>query len=164
MPRRKSITKRRRGLFLEKLKQTGNVSVAAVAGEIARQSWYDLAKRDEAFAGEWDDAVMYYLDGLASVATKRGVVGETEARPYTFYGKEGKETRFRDVVTKSDACLLATLKARHPDYQPRQALEHTSPDGSMTPERRPADYSNLTNDELRQLAALQRKAHGGAAA
>lgn len=160
MARRKSITKRRRGLFLAKLKQTGNVSAAAIEGEIARQSWYDLAKRDEAFASEWDDAEMYYLDGLASVANKRGVVGETEKRPYIFHGKEGKETRFRDVVTKSDTCLLATLKARHPDYRPKQQLEHTSPDGSMTPERRPADYSNLNDEELRQLAKLQRKAHG----
>lgn len=161
MARKKSITKRRRGLFLEKLKQTGNVSVAAIAGEIGRSSWYDLAKRDELFAQEWDDAEMFYLDGLASVAARRGVVGETEQRPYTYYGPDGKETKFRDIVTKSDPCLLATLKARHPDYQPKQQLEHTSPDGSMTPERRPADYSNLTDEELRLLTELERKARGG---
>ncbi len=154
------------GLFLDKLRQTGNVSAAAIAGEIGRSSWYDKRKADEQFAEAWDDAELEYLNGLEQVAIKRGVVGETEARPYTSYDKDGsKVTRFRDVVTKSDTCLLAVLKARHPAYKERKAVELSSPDGSMSPERdRTADYANLSDEELRTLVELERKARGGAAA
>ncbi len=154
------------GLFLDKLKATGNVSAAAIAGEIGRSSWYDKRKADEQFAEAWDDAELEYLNGLEQVAIKRGVVGETEARPYTSYDKDGsKVTRFRDVVTKSDTCLLAVLKARHPAYKERKAVELSSPDGSMSPERdRTADYANLSDEELRTLVELERKARGGAAA
>lgn len=161
MARKKSITKRRRGLFLDKLAVSGNVSAAAVAGEISRRAWYNLRDRDEEFAEAWDDAELAYLDSLEGVSIKRGVVGEIEKRPYTYYNKDGsKETRFREVTTKSDQCLLATLKARHPAYKDKRSLEHTSPDGSMTPERKTADYSNLSDDELAQLTALERKARG----
>lgn len=166
MARKKSITKRRQALFLGKLKATGNVSAAAIAGEIGRGSWYEKRKRDEAFAEAWDDCELEYLNGLEQVAIKRAVVGETEATPYTSYENGERVTRFRDVVRKSDTCLLAILKARHPAYKERKAVELTSPDRSMTPDReaKVADYANLNDEELRQLVELERKARGGAAA
>ena len=151
MARKKSITKRRQALFLGKLKATGNVSAAAIAGEIGRGSWYEKRKRDEAFAEAWDDCELEYLNGLEQVAIKRAVVGETEDTPYTSY-ENGER--------------VAILKARHPAYKERKAVELTSPDGSMTPDReaKVADYANLTDEELRQLVELERKARGGAAA
>lgn len=161
----KRPTKRRRELFLDKLRATGNVSAASIAGECGRSTWYDLRKRDEAFAEQWDTAELEYLNGLEQVAIKRGVVGETEATPYTSYENGERVTRFRDVVRKSDRCLLAVLRARHPAYKERREIEHTSPDGSMSPQRdRTADYANLTDDELAELVRLERKARGDATA
>lgn len=163
MARKKSITKRRRGLFLDKLKMTGNVSAAAIHGEIGRQSWYELRKRDEAFAQAWDDAELEYLNGLEQVAIRRAVVGDIERRPFTAYEDGERVTRWRDITTKSDTCLLAVLKARHPAYREKKAVELSSPDGTMSPQRDTvADYSNLSNDELRTLVELERKARGGA--
>ena len=159
MARRKTATKRRRGLFLDRLRQTGNVSEAAIAGELARGSWYELRAREPIFAQEWDDANMFYLDGLASVGVKRAVVGENEDVPYTHIDDKGnKVTRFRTINRKSDRLLELTLKARHPDYKPVRVLEQTSPDGSMTPP--PAnmpDLSALTDDELAAYTDLLRK-------
>jgi hypothetical protein len=160
--RKKTATKRRRGLFLAKLRATGSVTAAADAGELVRSSWYRIKERDEEFSEAWDDAELAYLDGLEAVAIRRAVVGETESKPYTNYEKDGnKTTRFRDVVTKSDTLLLATLKARHPAYKEKKTLELTSPDGTLKQNTAVADYSNLTNEELRTLVELERKARGG---
>ena len=165
MARKKTATKRRRELFLAKLRATGSVTAAADAGELVRSSWYRLKERDEEFGEAWDDSELAYLDGLEAVAIRRSVVGETESRPYTNYDKDGnKTTRFHNVVTKSDTLLLATLKARHPAYKEKRSVELTSPDGSMSPSTAVADYSNLTNEELRTLVELERKARGGESA
>lgn len=165
MARKKTITKRRRGLFLAKLAETGNVSAAALAGEIGRSSWYDKKATDKQFAIEWDDAEMVFLDKFEGTSIKRSVVGEVEKKPYLHVNKDGtKETRMREVVTKSDRLMALTLQARHPSYKPTKLVESTSPDGSMTP----AKVTNLPNldalepDEVQTVTRLLRKAHAAA--
>ena len=165
MARKKAITKRRRGLFLDKLKSTGSVTKAAIAGEIGRSSWYDLRARDPAFGDEWDEAELAFLDQSESEGIRRAVVGDDEEVPYTHYHKDGsKETLSRTVTKKSDRLLELLLKSRHPLYKPTKALELTSPDGSLSPSADAPDYSNLDDEELRQLTHLQRKLHAGDAA
>lgn len=166
MARKKTITKRRRLLFLDKLRKTGQVTAAAIAGEIARQSWYALKDRDPEFADEWDTAERTFLDYLESQGISRAVVGVDEDVPYTSLdGKGGKVTRFRTVNRKSDRLLELTLKSRHPDYKPTKLVESTSPDGSMTPSAVTTmpDLSNLSDDEVQTLTELTRKAHGAGA-
>lgn len=166
MARKKTITKRRRGLFLAKLKATGQVTAAAIAGEIGRSSWYDLKDRDPEFADEWDTAERTFLDYLESQGISRAVVGVNEDVPYTSIDKDGnKVTRFRTINRKSDRLLELTLKSRHPEYKPTKLVEQTSPDGSMTPSAVSTmpDLSNLSDDEVQTLTELTRKAHGTAA-
>lgn len=162
MARKKTITKRRRGLFLAELEKTGNVTLASRKGEIGRSSWYDLRDRDESFAEAWNDAELAFLEvELEGEAIRRGTVGHVDKIPYVNIDAKGnKVTKFRDVRKRSDACLLATLKARHPAYKDKRELE-PGPDGSTAPEReRTANYDNLSDDELRVLVALERKARG----
>lgn len=162
MPRKKKITKRRRGLFLEKLEATGSVTKAAVAGEMARRTWYDLRERDPEFADQWEEADARFMDQVEQEAIKRAVIGEDEEKPYVHVDKDGnKETQFHAVKVKSDRLLELCLKSRHPAYRPVKALEVTSPDRSMTPAAGAPDYSNLDDDELQQLTHLQRKLHAG---
>ncbi len=162
MARRKAITKRRRALFLDKLKGTGSVTKAAVAGEITRRGWYGLRDRDPEFAGAWDEAELFFLDNCEAESLKRGVFGEEQDSPYTHVSKDGtKETRFHTIVRKSDRLLELTLKSRHPAYKPTSALEVTSPDRSLTPPGAP-DLSILDDEELRLYTVLQRKLHAAA--
>ena len=167
MARKKSITKRRRGLFLEKLEASGSVTAAAVAGEIGRSSWYDLRKRDKEFLAAWDDADAIFMDKVEAEGIRRAVVGVNQQVPYTGVSKNGdKETKFRTINTKSDRLLELCLKSRHPLYRPVKAVEVTSPDGSMTPadQTTAPDFSGLTNEEVRTVTLLLRKAHAARAA
>ncbi len=167
MARKKSITKRRRGLFIERLRVTGSVTKAAIHGEIGRSSWYELAERDDDFKAEWDDVELAFLDDCEAEALRRGIAGENEDKPYTSLKANGdKVTAFRTVNTKSDRLLELVLKSRHPNYKQTKALEISSPDGSMTPKPRVGglDYSDFTDDELATFTELLRKAHDRAAA
>jgi len=163
--RKKTATKRRRALFLDRLRVTGSVVEAWKVGELERRaSWYELKKRDAEFSEQWDTAEREYLDGLESVGVRRAVVGETEQIPYTSIDSRGnKVTAFRTVTRKSDRLLELTLKARHPLYKPTTAVEVSSPDGSMSPkDNAVADFADFTDDELATYAALHRKAHASA--
>lgn len=165
MARKKTITKRRQGLFLAKLADTGNVSAAAVAGEIGRSSWYDKKLVDKEFSTLWDDAEMVFLDKFEATSIKRSVVGEVEKKPYLHVNKDGtKQTKMRDVVTKSDRLMALTLTARHPSYKTKVAVESTSPDGSMTPKpvTTMPNLDALEPKEVQTLTHLLRKAHAAA--
>lgn len=161
MARRKSITKRRRLLFLDKLEGTGSVVKASIAGEIGRSSWYDLRERDEEFRQEWDDAEALYMDIVEGEAFRRGMIGDVEKKPFLRYDEDGKKyTDTYTVTTKSDRLLELCLKARHPAYKPVKALELSNPDGTMIPRgTSDIDWGNLTDDEVEQLVDLQRKLH-----
>ncbi len=166
MARKKSITKRRRLLFIEKLRTTGSVVKSAIEGQIGRTSWYDLRKRDADFKSLWDDAEAEFMDNVEAEAIKRGVFGVQRETPYTHVvtGIKGvpevKETRFHTVNIKSDRLLELCLTRRHPLYKTKTALEVTSPDGSMSPPAAGIDTDNLSDEELRQLVLLQRKLRG----
>jgi len=165
MARKKSITKRRRLLFLDKLESTGSVTQAAVAGEISRRAWYDLRDRDPDFWQLWDDAEALFMDKVEAEAIRRGVFGVNEEKPYTHFDPNGdKRTAFHTVNHKSDRLIELCLKSRHPSYKPVKAIEVTTPDGSMTPTAGAAnapDYGALSDEELETLTMLQRKARAG---
>ncbi len=166
MARKKSITKRRRVLFLDKLRGTGSVVKSAIEGQIGRTSWYELRKRDGDFASLWDDAEAEFMDNVEAEAIKRGVFGVTKETPYLHVvsGLDGvpdvKETRFHEQNVRSDRLLELCLTRRHPLYKTKTALEVTSPDGSMSPPAADINTDNLSDNELRQLVLLQRKLRG----
>ena len=161
MARKKSITNRRRALFLATLRETGAVTKAAKAGEINRSSWYDLAARDPDFLEEWDDAEAEYLDDVQAEAIDRGMNGVIKKLPYTEYKGDTKKTKFYSITMKSDKLLELCLKSRHPLYKPTKAVEVTSPDGSLKPGSHP-ELERLTDEELLTLAQIQRKLHASA--
>lgn len=165
MARKKSITKRRRALFLNKLESSGSVTQASITGEIGRTSWYDLKKRDPDFAMGWDDAEATFMDKVETESIRRAVVGVDLQVPFIHISKNGdKETRFRTINTKSDRLLELCLKSRHPLYKVKTALEVSSPDGTMSPVPTTLpDFSGLTNEEVRTITQLLRKAHAAGA-
>ncbi len=166
MGRKKSITKRRRLLFIEKLRTTGSIVKSAIEGQIGRSSWYDLRARDTDFKNLWDDSEAEFMDNVEAEALKRAVFGVPRATPYLHVtpGGEGKpdikETMFHTITIKSDRLLELCLTRRHPLYKTKTALELTSPDGSMTPPAADIDTDNLSDKELRALVLLQRKLRG----
>ncbi|MCK5496027.1 MAG: hypothetical protein KAI80_06420 [Hyphomicrobiaceae bacterium] len=161
MARKKSITKRRRVLFLDKLEVSGSVTQAAVAGEISRRAWYDLRDRDADFWQLWDDAEAVFMDRVETEAVRRAVFGVNEEKPFTRISENGKKvTDFYTINHRSDRLIELCLKSRHPSYKPVKAIEVTTPDGSMAPARAAvADYSALSDEEIELLTMLQRKAH-----
>jgi len=160
MARKKSITKRRRVLFLDKLETSGSVTQAAIAGEISRRAWYDLRDRDPEFWQLWDDAEATFMDRVETEAIRRAVFGVNDEKPYVHIDSNGnKITQFHTVNVKSDRLIELCLKSRHPSYKPIKAIEVTTPDGSMTPTGKVADYSALSDEEIETLTMLQRKAN-----
>lgn len=159
MARKKSITKRRRALFIATLRETGAVTKAAIAGEIGRSSWYDLRERDLEFAGEWDDVEAAYMDDVEAEAFNRGMNGVDEKKPYVKVDGEKKKTEFYTITRKSDRLLELTLKARHPRYKPAAAKDPSNPDDPVAPPANQPNWENLTPLELQQLTVLQRKLH-----
>jgi hypothetical protein len=159
LARKKTITPRRRTLFLKELKGNGRVTSAAKKGEMNRSSFYDLAERDPDFKMEWDDALAEFLDLGEAEAWRRGIEGTDKSTPYVHVLKnDTRETRFHKVKEKSDRLLEFCLKNRHPHFKPTQILEHKT-DATLVPTAAQPNVDNLTDDELKILVQLQRKLH-----
>jgi hypothetical protein len=94
-----------RFLFLQDLRETGNVSAAARHVGKSRAALYRARKQDAAFAAEWDDALEEAADWLELEALRRAVDGTEEGR--YFQGEMiGTITRY------SDSLLMFLLKGR----------------------------------------------------
>jgi hypothetical protein len=159
LARKKTITPRRRLLFLKDLKANGRVTSAAKKGEMNRSSWYDLAERDPDFKMEWDDALAEFLDLGEAEAWTRGIDGTLKSTPYVHVKGDKRETRFHKVKEKSDRLLEFCLKNRHPHFKPTQSIEVSNPDGSMVPTAVQPNTDNLTTEELEELIRLQNLLH-----
>ncbi len=161
LARKKTITPRRRTLFLNELKRTGRVTAAAKKGEMNRSSWYDLGERDPEFKMLWDDALAEFLDAGEAEAWRRGIEGTVKTTPYVHVKKdESKETRFHKINEKSDRLLEFCLKNRHPNFKPTQALEVGGPDGQpLVPQTAQPNIDNLSTKELEELIRLQKLLH-----
>ena len=105
---RSSWTKRRRSIFLDVLRRTGNVSAAARAADMARRSAYALKARDADFAAEWANAIDESLDDLEFALRQRALEG-TE-KPVFYAGKPCGSVR-----SYADTAGLYLLKAKRPE-------------------------------------------------
>lgn len=116
-------TDKARKAFLAILRETCNVSEAARAANIGRQSAYDWRGDDEAFAAAWDEAEQEAADKLEREAWRRGVDGTD--KPVTFQG------RITDTYKEhSDRMLELLLKAHRPEkFKERVTNEHVGKDG-----------------------------------
>jgi hypothetical protein len=138
------LTPRARVKFIAVLSDTGNVTTAARAIGLCRETAYRIRKRNAGFAKEWDAALVEAVDGLEAEAYRRGVSGVDE--PVFQGGKQVGSTR-----RYSDMLLLSLLKAHAPDrYRERQSVEHSGPAGGAiqvaftAPDRyrSPAEWEN----------------------
>ena len=60
-----------RGVFIERLKATANVTVAAAGAGVARQTAYRARNRNKTFRRQWDEAIEDAVDLLAGEARRR---------------------------------------------------------------------------------------------
>ncbi len=95
MARKTKWTPRREGLFLDVLRSTGNISAAARAAGVNRQTAMVHKKNIPEFSDQWDNALEESLDALEGELRRRALEG-TE-KPVYYAGKEcGSTVNFND--------------------------------------------------------------------
>lgn len=104
-------------VFLERLRESANVTLAARAVGRARSAVYEARERCGVFAAAWDDAMETGIDLVEAAAFKSAVYGDLE--PVT-----NKEGICGWVVKYSDAMRALILKARRPQVY-REKVEHS---------------------------------------
>lgn len=134
--------------FLLAFEETGLVKEACEVAKVGRSTVYEARQQDEAFALAWHDIEEETTERMEREAFRRGVEGVEKP---VFQG--GKEVgRIKDY---SDTLLIFMLKARRPEkYRERYEVS-----GKVAHHHK-HDLSNLTDKELEQWEALQRKAAG----
>ena len=107
-----------RGVFIERLKATANVTVAAAGAGVARQTAYWARNRNKTFRRQWDEAIEDAVDLLAGEARRRATGMN---RDVWYAGKVvGSEREY------SDALLMFLLKAHRPHlYRENVKVEHS---------------------------------------
>ena len=142
-----------RSVFLERLKATGNITLAAAGAGVTRQNVYQTRSRNKTFRRQWDEALEQAVDLLAGEARRRA----TGMKRDVWYAGEkvGEENVY------SDALLMFLLRAHRPQlYRDNVRVEH--PGGmEVTGDRkvtfefvRPAEQQART---LAELAAEEAK-------
>ena len=121
---RTTRTPKKRAAFLAELAARGNVSDAAAAAGVPRQTVYDWRAADPAFAAAWDAALDQAADTMEREAFRRAVEGVEEP----VYGRVAKDSdgEIGRITKYSDTLLIFLLKGARPEkYRERQQVEHT---------------------------------------
>ena len=143
-----------RAAFLGALALNGNVSDAAKAANISRDTVYKARTRNPDFAQDFLTAEKIASDVLLREAWRRAVEG---GRTYKF-NKDGDPIKHPETgepyyeMVYSDALLALLLKARLPEqFGDKLRVEQTI-------KQEPAyDLSQLTADEKQSLLAMKRR-------
>ncbi len=108
-------------VFLDKLRETGNVMRSCEAAAVGRSTAYVHREKTPTFAKLWDDALADAVDFMDEEARRRAM-GITQ----TFRGKDGEPY----VVTSySDTLLIYLLKVHGgPKYKDTVVNRHTGKD------------------------------------
>ena len=107
-----------RGAFIERLKATGNVTLAASGAGVTRQHAYRTRNRSTVFRRSWDEALEQAVDLLEGEARRRA----TGIKRDVWYAGEvvGEESVY------SDTLLMFLLKAHRPHlYRDNVKVEHS---------------------------------------
>ena len=99
-----------RVVFLQVLRETGNVSEAARCAGVARTTPYAWRDEDESYARSWADAEAEATDALEAEARRRAKDGWLE--PVFYQGEQCGEVR-----KYSDTMLSLLLKAHSPKFR-----------------------------------------------
>lgn len=105
-----------RGVFLEQLRTTANVSEAARAAGIDRKTAYNWRHCDTRFCDQWKQALEDATDALEAEARRRAVDGYDE--PVIHGGRVICDTEGRPLTRKrySDGLLRMLLRAHRPAH------------------------------------------------
>ena len=94
--------------FLDDLAENGNVTNAAAAARVSRQTAYDYREIDLDFRGRWEEALERGVAALEIEARRRALHGTN--KPVYYLGKQVGEIR-----EYSDTLTIFLLKAHRPD-------------------------------------------------
>jgi hypothetical protein len=115
-----------RPLFLNALRNSGNVRASCQAAGINRTTAYKARDASEEFSRQWDEALEEAVDSLEAAAWRRARDGVTRHEPIMFQGDKVAEK----VITEySDSLMTLLLKAHRPEKY-RERVEHSNPDGT----------------------------------
>ena len=127
--------------FLAILAESGNVTKACLAAQIARSVVYAHRDEDERFKALWDEALAEAGDALELEARRRAVDGWDEP---VFQKGELVGT----IRKYSDTLLLAMLRAKKPEYREKVLNEHTGKDGGPIDWRQVVEQARRSNEEV----------------
>ena len=110
-------------LFLDTLRGTGNVRLAASNADVARQVAYRARDSSATFRADWDEALEEARELLEAEARRRAAIGVDE--PVFYKGQVVGHIR-----KYSDNLLMFLLKAHWPEkFRAHYAVEHSGPSG-----------------------------------
>ena len=110
-------------LFLDTLRGTGNVRLAASNADVARQVAYRARDSSAKFRAAWDEALEEARELLEAEARRRAAIGVDE--PVFYQGQVVGQIR-----KYSDNLLMFLLKAHWPEkFRENHAIEHSGPGG-----------------------------------
>jgi hypothetical protein len=107
-----------KAVFLDELRETANVTLAARAAGVSSGTAYKHKREDVLFAERWDEALGEAVDMLEHEAHRRAFKGTDE--PVFYRGDEvGYVTKYSDSLT------MFLLKAHRPDkYRERSEVKN----------------------------------------
>lgn len=110
-----------RPLFINALRNSGNIRASCQAAGIARDTAYKARSASAEFAAQWDEALEEAIDTLEAAAWSRARDGVTRRDPIMYQGQKVSEK----VVTEySDTLMTLLLKAHRPEkYRERFDIE-----------------------------------------
>ena len=112
-----------RPLFLDTLRRTGNVRLAANNADVPRQVAYRARDSSDKFRADWDEAIEEARELLEAEARRRAAIGVDE--PVFYKGQVVGQIR-----KYSDNLLMFLLKAHWPEkFRDNYAIEHSGPGG-----------------------------------
>jgi len=116
--KKRSLTPKKKEVFLADFADTGNVTRSARKMEISRMTVYEWIEKDPDFKTKFEAARDEALDLLEAEIQRRGF----EGTPKTFYGKDGNVRS--EVQEYSDTLAIFFLKGHRPDkYKDRVEQE-----------------------------------------
>lgn len=120
----RSVTAKKKELFLKNLAQSGNVTDSAKSAGWVRQRAYENRESDFVFAEAWQNAEQEYADKLEREADRRAIEGVNEPRFY-----EGEVCGH--VRKYSDTLLIFRLKAIRPEKYRERVEVAGNPDNPL---------------------------------
>lgn len=155
---KRRLTKRRKEMFLNALRETGvvrrAVAAASPGARDAHQTFYEARDRDPVFRAQWDEALNSAIGDAEKALYDMGVTGVVEREQFDANGNVRNRVVRRDV-----RALQLYLAARVPEYR-RQAVVEASVDAKVRAKLAP-DLTGLSDEDLAELERLLAKGSRG---